>query len=109
MKNFGFWKWIIISLIATPIALVLALFSAGAGHGDYILAKILFPYTMWSTVLSGTITPVFLIIAVAQFPIYGMILAYSDKRRTLVAGVLASVHLFAVVLCFFLVSESFSG
>ena len=107
MRNFEFWKWIFLSLIATPFALLLALSSGGAGHGDYILAAILFPYTLLSTAVNETITSAFVVVAVVQFPLYGVILALAGERRSFVAVALVCVHIAAVVLCFFLASDSF--
>ena len=38
------------------LGMVLAYFSAGAGHGTYVPAKVLFPVTMLSAVAVGSIT-----------------------------------------------------
>jgi hypothetical protein len=107
MRNFEFWKWIFLSLIATPFALLLGLDSGGAGHGNYILAAILFPYTLLSTAVSGTIKAAFVGVAVVQFPVYGVILAFAGGRRSFVAMALACLHITAVALCFLLASDNF--
>jgi hypothetical protein len=101
------WKWIFLGLIATPFALLLALWSSGAGHGDYVLAAILFPYTLWSTAAFESITSVFVVAAIVQFPLYGSILAFAGGHRKTVAMALALTHIAAVVLCFIFASDSF--
>jgi len=45
---------LLIGLCFTPIALLLALFSAGSGHGDYVLARLLCPIPMLATLCCGT-------------------------------------------------------
>lgn len=95
----------------TPLALAAGLFSAGAGHGDYVLAKALFPYTMLSTAFTDTITIASLIIAIAQFPVYGVVLAsgaQSSSFRTVVFALLI-IHLIAVLLAFLFSGDSFAG
>ena len=110
MRGFRFWLPVIISLVLTPVCLLLGLASAGVGHGDYFLARILFPVTMISAVIFDSITIPFLILAVAQFPIYGVVLGTANVKsklpRAAVGVVLA--HLLAVAVCFLLTSENFS-
>ena len=88
----------IASLIVMPIALLLGVGSAGAGHGDYRLAMILFPYTLLSTSVFDSITPPFIILAIIQFPIYGVALGYANEKRRLlsISIVLCVVHGIAV-------------
>lgn len=111
MKNVEFWKPIIISLAFTPPALIVGLISAGAGHGDYLVAKILFPYTMLSTALYDSITDLFFAAAFVQFPLYGVILAFAGERRRFYsfAFLLALIHTSTVALCFVIGSKNFSG
>ncbi len=110
MKPFEFWKPIILSLVVTPLALLLGIASAGAGHGDYFWAKILFPYTMLSTFLFQSITVPFILLAILQFPFYGLILAFASERKRLgsLAIVLVVAHILAAGLCLILASENFS-
>ena|ERR671912_57096 len=110
MKRSTFWTPIIVSLVFTPIALLLGVGSAGAGHGDYFWAKILFPFTMLSTFLFQSITAPFILLAIVQFPLYGLTLALASGRKRLasLAIGLAVVHILAAVLCLFLASENFS-
>ena len=110
MKRPKSWAPVIVSLVVTPVALLLGIASAGAGHGDYFWAKILFPYTMLSTFLFQSITAPFILLAIAQFPLYGVSLGYADGRGQLTrrALVLLLLHTAAVVALLLLVSENFS-
>ena len=98
------------SLIVTPIALILGVGSAGAGHGNYRLAMILFPYTLLSTSVFDSITPPFIILAIIQFPIYGFALGYAyEKGRVLsMSIVLCVVHGIALAAIFLVANQNFS-
>ena len=102
----GFWPPVIASLIATPICLVLGLGSAGVGHGDYILATFLFPYTILLMSVTGATLPPFIVIilAIAQFPAYGIILgnAAVKQRFRWWAVLLLVIHALATIICFVL-------
>lgn len=84
----------IVSLVLTPIALLLGVGSGGAGHGDYRLAMMLFPYTMLSTAIFDSITVPFIALAVIQFPLYGVALGYANQKARfgLVAILIGVVH-----------------
>jgi hypothetical protein len=45
-----------------------ALSSAGAGHGNYLGAKVFYPYTMLSAFVLNSITVSFMLLAVLQYP-----------------------------------------
>lgn len=110
MKRPKPWAPIIASLILTPIALLLGIGSGGAGHGDYFWAKVLFPYTMLSIFLFQSITAPFIVLAIAQFPLYGIILAYANGKGQVarMATILLLVHSAAVAGVFLSVNENFS-
>lgn len=90
---------LVVGLILTPIALFFAVASAGAGHGDYVVARVLFPLTILSTYLTESIGAVGITIACIQFPLYGWLLgraAHLKKKAPLVLipilhGVLAGL------------------
>ncbi|HEX8735546.1 MAG TPA: hypothetical protein VF721_09500 [Pyrinomonadaceae bacterium] len=110
MKARGFWKPFIISLAAMPFCLFFGMASAGAGHSDYFFAKVLFPFTMLSVLVFNSITIPFFLLAVAQFPLYGIILGFANlknKLRVSTIGLLL-VHLLALAVCFLLTGERFS-
>lgn len=82
MKRRKFWIPIIVSILITPISLFVALLSTGAGHGNYLAAIILFPYTLLSAVAFGSITVPFILLAILQFPLYGVILGRAAESGT---------------------------
>ncbi len=100
----------LISLVATPICLFLGITSAGAGHGSYFLAKILFPFTILLAGLFGSITAPFMLLAVAQFPIYGIVFGAANVKDRIIpfAIGLLLAHVIAVAACFLLIGENFS-
>lgn len=110
MLRSGFWVPIIVSIVLTPIALFLGLASAGAGHGNYFVAKLLFPYTMLSTAFLDEINLFFLILALIQFPLYGCAVAFGvvTERVRIVYLLLVALHVLAILICFSVVSENFS-
>lgn len=86
-------------LLVMPIAATLGVVSAGAGHGDYLLAKVLFPFTMLSTFFLGSITLPFVLIALAQFPVYGWLVCQSEGRKRWISCLsIAMAHLVAVTV-----------
>ena len=92
---------IALGVLITPFAAMLALASSGAGHGDYILARTLFPYSMLLTRLIESV-PLVVGLALAQFPFYGFFVARrpSLKKNVVAACAIAAVHLAAVAICF---------
>lgn len=103
------WMTFVLSLVATPFCLLLALASAGAGHGDYFWAKIIYPYTMLSTLLFNSITIPFILLAIVQVPIYGVLLsiAWARDRIGLTALGLLTIHAAAALACFAIRLENF--
>jgi hypothetical protein len=95
---------------ATPFCLVFGMVSAGAGHGDYFFAKVLFPFTMLSATVFNSITFPFILLAIAQFPIYGIILGFANLKNKLIVSAigLLVIHLLTFAVCFLLTGESFS-
>lgn len=87
-------------LIEIP-ALLVAVFSGGAGHGDYVAARALFPASMLLTLPYGSIGTVSITVGLLQFPIYGALLGWSVERKNyLAAVVLALAHVIAALVCF---------
>jgi hypothetical protein len=75
--------------------------SAGAGHGDYVFARALFPIPMLLTLLDGTFGPVSVGVALLQFPLYGALLTWTIWRNSYWAIAIAGmVHLVAAGACF---------
>jgi hypothetical protein len=88
-----------VAVALTPICLFIAITSGGAGHGTYTWAKVLFPYTMLSW--GPELTVPYMILAVAQMPLYGLILGIGWLRGHggSVVIILTVIHGVAVALC----------
>ena len=109
MKVSSFWKPFIVSLIATPIFCFFAVLLAGGGHGTYLPAKLLFPYTMISAFWFGRITVPLIVFSIIQFPVYGFTLAFANRKGTLilVGGFILFLHITAFILSLVIPSDSF--
>jgi len=90
-------------LIITVLCLLVTIIFAGGGHGTYIPAKIIFPFTMILVNLNNEISVVGFIIAIIQIPFYGAILANKPKWKYFLFG----IHFLAISLCFYFNNNSF--
>ena len=108
---------IIVSVLFTPVAVFAAMASAGAGHGDYLWAKIFFPYTMVSSLLYQTNNApqavnvlLWIVLPIIQYPLYGIVLALaSQKAKTGLAAIgLCGLHLIVTALNFVIENPNFS-
>ena len=95
-------------ILTTPAALFIGLASTGFGHGDYVLASILFPYTSYywrsngCSVTDTHLIDFFLFLCLFQIPIYGGLIILSGKKYVMlfVAIGIIIVHSFVAYLCF---------
>lgn len=79
------------------LAVCIAIWCAGGGHGTYIPAALLFPYTMAIAAPLGIIVWPLLGLAIVQFPGYGFLVGSKGRRF---AGKLVVVHILcALVAC----------
>ena len=62
--------------LLTPVLAMFTVVVAGGGHGSYMPAKILFPYSMAATAFTREITTPLMVAALVQYPVYGGILAW---------------------------------
>ena len=88
-------------LIELP-ALYAAIVSGGAGHGQYVAARALFPVPMVMTYYEGDrIGLLSISLALVQFPFYGGLIGWALARKAYVAIVaVVAIHLVAASLCF---------
>lgn len=95
----GWWLPLVISVLVTPFALLIGLASAGFGHGDYVWATILFPYTILTPHILGFGA---FFLAIVQFPLYGWLLSNSIRRGRLAItiGIIVAAHTLAVLAAF---------
>jgi hypothetical protein len=106
-KGWRKWTPFLISIIATPFLVLVGIASAGAGHGSYVFATLLFPFTILSLVLRLMIfhppqgdSPsdlLFLLSALLQFPVYGAVMSIV-KRKLILAAIIGAVHLILFVI-----------
>jgi hypothetical protein len=93
--------WTIAGAFLGVLAAFVAVGAAGAGHGTYVPAAILFPFTMSLSALSGIITPVLMVLGLAQYPLYGASVGLAKSSTRVWVG-LACVHVAAVAVALFL-------
>ena len=80
MRSVGIRRLLVGAFVGV-LSLGFAVAAAGAGHGTYIPAKLLFPFTMLAGVFGDSITLPYLIVALVQFPLYRFILGRVFLRR----------------------------
>jgi hypothetical protein len=103
--------WLLTLIAVTPVAAAAALFAGHIDHG-FLVGRVIFPYSAlviwWS---AQGVTPFAIVTTVGQFPLYGILMAVSArKRRAFEMGVfLATCHLIGVIVCVVGVVGDFFG
>ena len=92
--------------LATVPAMLLAFISSGGGHGDYLWAMMLFPYSMISAVATDfahRISDLEIVVGFAQFPLYGLLLGLplTPKAKRNVRVFFIILHLTMVLVVWF--------
>ena len=77
-----------VGLLVTPVALVVGFISGGAGHGSYVVARMILPY---ACALLGTYVIVVSTLAFIQWPIYGFLVDRA-KHKLLAVGAIVVAH-----------------
>ena len=83
-----------------------AISAAGAGHGTYLPAALLFPIPMLISVSLGTIGAVAAVIGLAQYPLYGVAAAAVTEKRRMSWVTLAGLHLVTALVSAWAVMQS---
>jgi len=97
----GTWSGAGFGCLITAPAIFAAVMSAGAGHGTYIAARVLFPFSLLLTRLEGSIGPFAVGVGVLQFTIYGALVGRAVALGARAPLLLITVaHLVAVLACF---------
>ena len=100
----GMITGIAVGAVITVPAILLAAASAGAGHGDYAIARLLYPYSMLLTRFTGDrISALLIALALAQFPLCGAMIGAATQRprlRNTVICVITGLHVLAAGACF---------
>lgn len=99
IKKYKKHRFLLLLSVFTPIALLLAFWSGGYGHGDYLAAKILFPFPMALATVTESISWLSLSLAVIQFPAYGYLI--DKKNQIIIYGLLAAHVIMASGVIFY--------
>ncbi|WP_197279306.1 hypothetical protein [Novosphingobium sp. AAP1] len=95
------WRGAAMGTLVALAAIVAAVLSGGAGHGSYVAARALFPFSMLLTLLERSIGPIEIGVGLAQFPLYGTLIGSAIATNNYRAvGVAAAAHLAAGLACF---------
>ncbi len=91
---------VIIGAVVTPITIVLAVISGGAGHGDYLWARVFFP--LLTMVMLGGAGSFVVPFVFAQYPFYGWYIGrcISKRRFVRLAVVLLLLQIIPMIICF---------
>jgi len=86
-------RWTLRSIPATIVLAFVCIILMGGGHGTFVPAMLVFPYAMLVRHFVGTIDLTVIVLALAQFVVYGMIadLAVNFGLRYLVV-LLLMIH-----------------
>jgi hypothetical protein len=76
---FGFT---ISGFIVGAIAVWIVAVTVAGGHGSYVPAAILFPFSMAPSVAIGYVPTILIIVGLAQYPLYGVFAAYRGASRS---------------------------
>jgi len=94
--------------VVEVVAIAVAFVSAAGGHGNYVAAKILFPYSLALTHFTHVITRQ--LVALAQYPAYALaFLGVGPGRQSRIRWiVLVFMHGAAVLAAFQLADSTFT-
>ncbi len=90
-------------LILTFLFLTIVILSIGGGHGTYLIAKIIFPFSMLLALAFNEIGLLSILFAVLQIPIYWYFLESKPKSKYFIIG----LHIFTAIICLLIKSETF--
>ena len=65
------------------VAFVISGVAAGGGHGSYLAANLLVPFSMLMAGSTGSLSGRVLAVALAQYPLYGWVLSRAKSRGSL--------------------------
>ena len=102
-------KIFICAIVIQIVAMTISIVCGAGGHGTYIPFRILFPYTMLSTVFYEDIWGPFIILMFVQYIVYGMIMCYSFNSKFVkqIYSAIAFCHVFAMSISFIFINKHF--
>jgi hypothetical protein len=86
-------------LLACPVIILIAIISAGGGHGNYIAARLLLPFACVAIGEYSAAAWIASILAVIEWPVYGAIVDMAGRRSWAISAVLF-VHIGLTVWLF---------
>ena len=88
------FKWTIRLSSMTPVLLIFSVFAIGGGHGTFLPTIWLFPLAMIETIWQDTLSPLFFVLAILQYPSYGLIVdrAMTSRKRKISVWLLVFIH-----------------
>jgi len=100
----------LLGIAVTPVFLFITVVLAGGGHGTYYAARTLFPWTMMATSVTKEITRPFIVLAFAQYPLYGILLDVARAKGGVRPAALAllAFHILVIMLAFAISNPSFT-
>lgn len=94
---------IVLSILITIALLVATIFFAGGGHGTYLPAKVIYPYTMIIASFKKEVGVFGMMLAVAQVPVY----VYLSYKKSHVKYYIIGTHGIAVFFAFMINHNAF--
>ena len=94
----------ILTLTITVSLLFLTVFLAGGGHGTYLSAKLIYPFSMILAGFKDEIGTLEIVMAIIQIPIYALII-YLKKPKWIFY--IIGLHTLAVIICLNISTEAF--
>jgi hypothetical protein len=86
------------------VALAFVIWAAGGGHGSYLPAKLLFPYTM--LIAGDSVGFLGMLLAIVQWPLYAAAVLFgASARRFHLAWALGAAHGTAALACLSLLRD----
>ena len=102
-------KWTVRLGITTPILIVIVVFLAGGGHGYFEPIIFLFPFPSISILVFDEINLGFALIALIQYPIYGLLIDKIKNKQEVIRTGLAIIisHTSVAIVTYILRPEHF--
>jgi hypothetical protein len=109
MKKIETSKVFIWTIGLTFLCLFLVIWFAGGGHGTYLPANLIFPYSMIIGYNNDRITDLAMILALVQIPVYGIVLGIANRFAcfNIFSLIILSIHFLAVVVVMGMDSKNF--
>lgn len=91
-------------LVVTFFTLIFVILMMGGGHGTFLPAKLIYPYSMIISIINNQIGVLAMILAVIQIPLYSIFINKKSKD----IFVLVVIHIVAIIICFNIPAGSFT-